>query len=470
MFGCCVTNKKPMSVRPTGTPASPVAPDRLSAVLAAGLRFGPPKPRCCATGVVFTRPPPVDQCAVCVQPLYGCASSGAGGVADDEGGDYRPVDGSGVGGGPCLVMDVRMRRDPDTGAQIPVVALRCTHHFHLPCIAGVLAAGTWRCPTCRVDWSQEEKDDIAVAAAMYNESRNALLPQDREETQSDGSVRFYKRQQNHWRLVRIEYRNRREAFYEGKSGAERKVRVYDPSGVQEFYEGEKGAELLVRIDDPNEDKDFYTEGDVGYKQKVRYHDGSVRFYKRRQNHWRLVRIEYRNGRKAFYEGESGAELLVRIDYPSKVQEFYEGEQGAEVLVRIYDPNDDTEVLYEGERGAERKVRVDYDDFRKEFYEGEQGAERKVRIEYRNGNKAFYEGEKGAERLVRIELPDGEKQFYEGERGAERLVRIELPDGEKQFYEGERGAALKVRTSGSGDDAAAKRPRIAALAAGALDLT
>jgi hypothetical protein len=372
-----------MSVRPTGTPASPVAPDRLSAVLAAGLRFGPPKPRCCATGVVFTRPPPVDQCAVCVQPLYGCASSGAGGVADDEGGDYRPLDGSGVGGGPCLVMDVRMRRDPDTGAQIPVVALRCTHHFHLPCIAGVLAAGTWRCPTCRVDWSQEEKDDIAVAAAMYNESRNALLPQDREETQSDGSVRFYKRQ---------------------------------------------------------------------------------------QNHWRLVRIEYRNGRKAFYEGESGAELLVRIDYPSKVQEFYEGEQGAEVLVRIYDPNDDTEVLYEGERGAERKVRVDYDDFRKEFYEGEQGAERKVRIEYRNGNKAFYEGEKGAERLVRIELPDGEKQFYEGERGAERLVRIELPDGEKQFYEGERGAELKVRTSGSGDDAAAKRPRIAALAAGALDLT
>ena len=453
------TGKPTMSARPSpvATDASPGGPNRLAAVLAAGLKLNEHRAPCCDTGVIFTRPPGVDTCPICFEPLFGCASAPD---PDGDGGDYTSEE------HPCRVRDVQMRKDPDTGADIPVVALRCSHQFHLPCIAGVLAAGQQRCPTCRVKWSEEENDDITVAAATYNSRRELLLDQETRESDPSGHFAIvFKGMGARRRKVRAEHIDGRKVFYEGEKGAERKVRSQYQNG-KVFFEGEKGAERKVREEYPGI-KWFY-EGEKGAERRVR--------------------IEKTYGKKAFYEGEKGAERLVRTEDRNGVQEFFENDY----LVRIEFPNG-VQEFFEGTGWEQLMVRKEFPDGRKEFYEGKKGAERKEeyvflsepfppnpipnlmhcgilrkwnRFDVNRYFESVQRGEtgKGTEWVVRVEFPNGELEFYEGGKGAERKVRVEFPDGSKQFYQGKKGAERVVRTENAEDDTSGKRQRIAALAA------
>jgi hypothetical protein len=301
----------------TPCPSCTVAPtDRLAAVLAAGLRFGP------STGVVHTRPPSTT-CVICHEPLFGCKTHAQDDELADGGGDYAN----------CADGDQwTMRMDPETRVELPVVTLTaCQHQFHVHCIAKWLT----ECPVCRGAIVQQDVSDVREAMAkLESEKKGETRVQN-----DDGNVEFYLGQGDSRRKVRVEQPDGEKKFFEGEKDDERLVRVEQPYGEKKFFEGEKDAERLVRVKVEDLGEKFY-EGEKGAEHFVRieFVDGDKHFFDGEKGAERYVRIEYRNGRKEFYEGDRPATRLVRAEYPNGQKHFYEGEKGAERKVRSEYPD------------------------------------------------------------------------------------------------------------------------------------
>jgi serine/threonine-protein phosphatase 6 regulatory ankyrin repeat subunit B len=130
---------------------------------------------CAPCGVIMHRPPTVDICALCHEPLYGNVTSD-----DAEGGNWAKTKHENWG----------MRRD-ESGVPIPVVILSCQHSFHLPCIRELVVHGGDRsiCPHCRHPLTQSDLNDIrGVAPAPQNAPATPVDPMDLIDAAQEGDA------------------------------------------------------------------------------------------------------------------------------------------------------------------------------------------------------------------------------------------------------------------------------------------
>jgi hypothetical protein len=190
----------------------------------------------------------------------------------------------------------------------------CNHMFHSACLAEWIDEGNDTCSTCSVPINQLVLDRYKYGYAVYY-----------------GGPK-----------VRVEKRDGRVLYYEGKQGHERKVRVTFPRGVAtwhvavENYAGKKGEEYLVSAE--------------GWGKQ------ELKFYKGEKDKEHLVQVIMAGGIVYDYSGEKGKERLVRTATPDGDVYDFLGEQGEERMVRAIFRKEGTTIEYEGKKGEEVEVR------------------------------------------------------------------------------------------------------------------
>lgn len=232
--------------------------DRLTAVLAAGMRTNPVAP---PTGVVLESKDRLEQCAICMEPLFSA-------VSEDN----------------------------------PLVILDCGHAFHVDCVEKWVKQRK-DCPTCRTTITAKDLQDIDKYSLSIDTDGNFYRKGRfirREYRKSDGSIGM------------IEYPGPNYEIYEGPVGRERLVSAYSLAG-RKFYAGERGEEHLYRIQYIRDASDHFYVGPAGEEslERIEFRSGKVEYYDGQKGAEHLVRVQLPDGSVVFYEGEKGFERPVQ---------------------------------------------------------------------------------------------------------------------------------------------------------------